>query len=451
MLARLQARRASARALSVLGADLAQSLDAHPLLRGVSVAFAAFVLGSFLCLLFEPADLAWLGALAPGTHTAGDSWQPILIALRTMDTSGPADFYVKTYHASQAQFLYSPQAILLLSGLERARGVDFWRFDVLNAWSFLALVLSGLAGGLAAADLARRARSPLAYACAGLAATLLFYPAVKAYSLGQIQTFLNLASILALWAYARGRCATSGLLLGLACLIKPHLGVALVWGLVRRERRFAAAMSATLIVATALSLAAYGVGIHVEYVRLLAYLGHRGEAFYANHGVSGLLYRALRLGNILEWDGTHSRVPVVPAVDVASKAWSALILGVALFAPIRPGAAQRSAAFAALLVSAVVASPVAYEHHFGFLVPIYFFAATWADESRSARRWRCALGVAYVASASFLGFSRRLAGSALNPLESYLLFATLVLLARLHSLAATRQLPARQPDAVAPT
>src|SRR5262249_44546416 len=79
-------------------------------------------------------------------------------------------------------------------------------------------------------------RVVLAVAC-----TLTFYPAVKAFTLGQIQVWINGLFALALLCFAAGRKTVSGALLGLICLIKPHYGVFLLWAALRREWRFAGA------------------------------------------------------------------------------------------------------------------------------------------------------------------------------------------------------------------
>src|SRR5262249_55495643 len=103
-----------------------------------------------------------------------------------------------------------------------------------------------------------------------LALTLTFYPIAKAFTLGQIQVWINGFFALALFAFVLGGKASSGLLIGLACLIKPHYGVFVLWGALRREWRFTVACAATVAVGLAAAIAAYGWVNHVDYLRVLS-------------------------------------------------------------------------------------------------------------------------------------------------------------------------------------
>jgi len=61
-------------------------------------------------------------------------------------------------------------------------------------------------------------------------AALTFYPLIKAYSLGQVQAWLNLlfATVMLAWMYgARG---VAGAALGLMCLVKPTYALLFLWG-----------------------------------------------------------------------------------------------------------------------------------------------------------------------------------------------------------------------------
>ena len=67
-------------------------------------------------------------------------------------------------------------------------------------------------------------------------------------------------------AWLAGRQATAGALAGLACLIKPQLGLLVVWALLRRRTRFAAGWFAVVTVAGLTSLLLYReiIDIHIE-------------------------------------------------------------------------------------------------------------------------------------------------------------------------------------------
>ena len=72
--------------------------------------------------------------------------------------------------------------------------------------------------------------------CRGSRADLL--PMVKAFSLGQIQVWINGLFAIVLLCLGTDRKATSGVLMGLICLIKPHYGLFVLWALLRKEWRF---------------------------------------------------------------------------------------------------------------------------------------------------------------------------------------------------------------------
>jgi len=77
------------------------------------------------------------------------------------------------------------------------------------------------------------------------ATTLTFYPLMRAFRNGQIQTWAERGFALSLWALVAGRPATSGALAGLSCLVKPQWGLVLVWAVARREWRFASGFAVT--------------------------------------------------------------------------------------------------------------------------------------------------------------------------------------------------------------
>src|SRR5207249_1039552 len=112
--------------------------------------------------------------------------------------------------------------------------------------------------------------------------TLTFYPVVKGFTLGQIQTWLNLALAAALSSWMAGHQARAGVLSALPCPVKPHYGLLLLWGLSRRRWRFCVAFGAVLGGAFLVSIAAFGWANHRDYLWMLAYVSAHGESFFAN-------------------------------------------------------------------------------------------------------------------------------------------------------------------------
>jgi hypothetical protein len=82
-----------------------------------------------------------------------------------------------------------------------------------------------------------------------------------------------------------------------------------------------------------------------------------------------------------------------------------------------------------MVASLTIASPIAWEHHYGVLLPIFaiLFANMVGERARLA--W---LAASYLLAANFFLAANALAGSALNIVQSYLLAAALVALALLH-------------------
>ena len=162
-------------------------------------------------------------------------------------------------------------------------------------------------------------------------------------------------------------------------------------------------------------------------------MSRRGEGYFPNQSLNGLLNRLLRNGNNLEWMGA-SFAPYHPWVFWPTAISSALLVAAAL-AP--PPAGQRGDAvdFSLLALTVTVASPIAWEHHYGILPPIY--AATLA-----AVVVRPALGAAglpllaasFALTSNELGFTNRLATTNWNVLQSYLYVGALLLLLLLHRL-----------------
>src|SRR5205085_12543234 len=167
-----------------------------------------------------------------------------------------------------------------------------------------------------------------------LALALTFYPLVKAYTLGQIQNWLNGLFALALWCWVSGRKVPSGILIALMALVKPHYGLFVLWALLRREWRFAGAFAATAIVGVGGSIIAYGFTNHVDYLRVLTFLAERGETFYPNQSVNGLLNRLMSIAdpvaykNLLFIDGEFS--PYTPWIYATTLVTSVIILAAAL-------------------------------------------------------------------------------------------------------------------------
>src|SRR5262249_47287315 len=148
-------------------------------------------------------------------------------------------------------------------------------------------------------------------------------------------------------------------------------------------------------------------------------IARRGESHYANQSVNGLLNRLLGNGNSLDWDG-HAFAPYHPAVWAGTTAGSLVLIALGLFAPVPRGARGSTLDMGVAVLTCTLASPVAWEHHYGVLLPVY--AAHPGALSRGpGGRGLAVLAVSYVlTSSSFLALNG-LAATPLNFLQSYTL------------------------------
>jgi hypothetical protein len=98
--------------------------------------------------------------------------------------------------------------------------------------------------------------------------------------------------------------------------------------------------------------------------------------------------------------------------------------------------------FAIAALTFTVASPVAWEHHYGILAPIYAAVAP----AMLARRVLGAitapwLAVSYVLTSNYFDVARRAADTPFTPMQSYLLAGALMLLVAMYRLRSIEASP----------
>jgi alpha-1,2-mannosyltransferase len=374
-----------------------------------------------------------------------DSWGIMSEALdyaQTPHTSLPP-LYSEIFFNRHVKFQYPPTALLAISAMrlvdpDRVRTNEFYAgpwptLDVTTSWIFLGLMALATAAVL---ELRLRELYPTepwrnTTVLRGIivaAFTLTFYPVVKAFTLGQIQVWINGLFALALLAWMLGWKASSGVAIGLICLIKPHYGLFLVWAAIRGEWRFVIGCVSAGCVGLVASLAAFGLADHLDYLSVLLYMFQRGETFYPNQSVNGLLNRLMSIrqpdlyGNLEFFIERYAPFNVwIYGLTVAS---SLAILAAAMVPRQREGG-DRVLDFCIMGLSTTAASPIAWEHHYGILLPIFF--ALLPGTLRDRRQLILLIG-SYVLASNFLPATQLLAGSILNVVQSYLLAAVLAIL-----------------------
>lgn len=262
---------------------------------------------------------------------------------------------------------------------------------------------------------------------------LTFYPLVKAYSLGQIQTWLDAAFALWVLCWMGGYRGRSGVLLGFMCLIKPTFALLLGWAVVRREWGTLLAAVATFAIGSAVAIWRYGGANVFGYLRVLSFLGRRGEAFYPNQSFNGVLNRLVGNGSNLEW--RYFEFPAVhPAVVAGSAIALVVLVALAWFVPAGTAGEGGVVDLCLSALTATVTAPIAWEHHYGIMLPMYAAVTPRLLLDRPFGAGTIpALAVSFVAAANFVPQANRLAATALNPLQSYLLGSALLMLALMYS------------------
>ena len=389
-------------------------------------------------------DIGWL------RHAAGsDSWAPMQAAMRWLAAAPEGHrLYGDLLLDQGIKFQYPPTSLLISAAASLIPGFDVTISRDFNriGW-FMVIVQAAATAWLLIYSLSRyappRFRPQGRYdqcvlALLVLLLTFTFYPIIRSYILGQVQTWMNALFGLALIAWMLDRRALAGLACGLLCLVKPQLILLGPWAALRREWVFLSAWAITCAVGGMVSLWLFGLDAHLDYLNALAFLGRHGEGFYPNQSVNGLLNRLLFNGNNLEWQ-EHRFPPYNPLVYFGTLCSSALLIGFALFWRRQDGKAAGGVLdFMIAVLSITMASPIAWEHHYGIALPMFAVALPLALRCPAGKheRWLAALAVIYALMATRLDMAQQFADTWLNPLQSTLLLAALVFLVILYRLRA---------------
>jgi alpha-1,2-mannosyltransferase len=381
-------------------------------------------------------------------QTQTDSWEPMANALRVWHGPSGFDVYSKMFFAPVEKFQYPPSALFLAMGLAAGPNlgaISFETFTLVLSLMLLAVATNIILDRLMEIrgfDLGTPLQSGFRWMLV-LGLMLTFYPVVRAFALGQAQLWLDALFGMALAAWVTERRALSGALIGTVCLIKPQLGLFLIWGLIRKEWRFAAGLAGICAAVFSVSLVYFGLQNHLSYLNVLSYLSERGESFQANQSLNGLLGRLVGLEdprefNNLQWD--EGLPPYNPVIYFGTLLSSVVILVPALAWRSDCNPIVRALDFCTLALSATMASPIAWEHHYGVIFPIYavVFITAWGNA------WALAvLAASYLLAAHYLPITGMLAGSPLNVVQSYLYFAAIALLLLMYGLRGRRDRRAR--------
>lgn len=380
--------------------------------------------------------LRWLLLGRAGT----DSWEPMRQAYEWLMQPHDGSVYRHVFFEQRVKFQYPVTSLLIFAAADML-GTPLTA-AISNGISYLLVGAEALA--VAALTLVMAQRCGWAadhghgrWAGAGLAVLMCFtfYPTIKACTLGQVQVWINAWFVLASLCWLVDRRMLAGTLIGLTCLFKPQFALFLVWATLRRQWGFVTGWCAVVIPGLILSLVTFGVRNHLDYVPVLQYLAHHGEAFYPNQSVNGLLNRLIGNGDSLIWR-ENAYPPYNVVVYFGTMISSAVLVVLALFRRMRAPEVT-IADFLIAGVAFTIASPIAWEHHYGILPAAFVVLAVAVaamPPSPIRRRRGLTLAIAFTLSAHYLPFTKLLADGWGNILQSYLFFGGLMVLWLLHAL-----------------
>lgn len=359
-----------------------------------------------------------------------DSWGPMLGSVNYHLAHPNLPIYqAKLYDT----LIYPLTSILPLLWMKRAGMSDaaVYRALMIASW-FAVWAVIGLAVAIAASVLRRNSNSRERIGWQAALATafgaFFFMPITLAFSLGQAQIFLDVffAALVLFWINRRERSA--GVTMALLTMVKPQFGLLLLWAALRKKWNAVASGAVMLAAGAAASIAAFGLRNNLDYLQVLAGLSRKAQSHYANQSMFGLLNRAIFNGENLPY---HPYVypPFVFWVYYVTLATTAALILLALAYPWRQRAGSM-ADLGATGIVCVIATPMAWEHHYGVMLGTFVWL--WFAVYRQGQGRGVWIATAWVLIADFLSpFNYFAPMPVLNALQSYMYFGALLLLALL--------------------
>jgi alpha-1,2-mannosyltransferase len=174
---------------------------------------------------------------------------------------------------------------------------------------------------------------------------------------GQL-TFLLLLPVTFSWIAARrGELVRAGVYLGLVASVKPFMGIFLIYWLVRRQWRGAAAMMVAGLAVGAVGVAVFGLGTYETWIRALRQVEWSWAPM--NASITGIVARALGPSPFFEpLRMAPAAIPIVSAI----LSTCAGILTFGLLAADRTSAAT-DRAYAGLVAAALLISPLGWAYY----------------------------------------------------------------------------------------
>lgn len=366
-----------------------------------------------------------------------DSWKVMGIAWQYwLDHNKTLALYSELLIKDHIKFIYPPNTLLIIKYLLQFQ-VDFNGFFNGAARFFLIVNIAAVAV-VAYYSIKMFGNSVESSSWPGKAyyvlliglLTLVYYPIGEAISLGQSQAWLNALFAAALLCYITDRKILAGIMIGIMASFKPQYGLFVLWGLLRKDWKFlAATLSSAMVIVTA-GVLEFGIFTYFDYLKGLSFLSKHGEAFMANQSVNGLLNRILSVRYPDSFNNTRWLAQYYPPyyvwVYVGTLTSSLVIIGLALFGRAKQAGYLSHVDFCLMGLGLTMASPIAWEHHYGIMLPILALLGPlfWLSKTRfNTRFYQVIFIILYLVSGNLFPLLKELAYTYWNFMQSLLLFA----------------------------
>lgn len=230
--------------------------------------------------------------------------------------------------------------------------------ELLMVWS------AGLIWLVAVAFLVRFFLPTQPLAGAGLfALATIFPPTLFTLSLGQVNIYIFLMVLLMVGSLIKRWDSLAGILLGLSIISKTHLGLFVLYFLVKRRTKATLAAIITLAALVVFSIATLGLSPWRTYLNSILPAALGGMVYIANQSCPGVLARIFISDPQLLF--TDSLLPSGTTLYLFTKAAALLIVAATLWvvAPAR-GPRRIATEASAIILALLLATPVANLHHF---------------------------------------------------------------------------------------
>ena len=232
-----------------------------------------------------------------------------------------------------------------------------------------------------------RARGAAAFAVATV--VLLNGPLHYSMRLGNLTHVVLTALVAAILALRGRHHVTAGVLLAVCALIKPPFLIWLPALVVRpRWRPAAVAMGATLGAAVLMSVALFGLPLHLTWFsQFVAESNARPLGAYNVQSISGALVRLTTSVYLVEWVGVEIS-PALRLFQLGLTAACGLIAGLALWFGRGESDDDLIAEQTIVIALMLLISPISWTHYYAFLlIPIAWWATVAATDPRM--KWAC--------------------------------------------------------------